>query len=180
MPVCGSADWKIKIHKEVNKTCTGVLRVKLTGNIRKSQFIIITHKGLSPTEKIQEFSFKTHEVGTVESVILSRLTEDGESMCDISEIHLEKLPTAKVVFTYKLKEPILTLINMKVRLTKNIVKDNLEDPDDENRSALANVAADEETPSATPNQPVPLQELEYKKKTKLNEYTSLNIGTEYQ
>lgn len=99
MAVSGSADWKIKIHKEINKTCSGVLRVKLTGNIRKSQFVIITHLGLSPTEKMQEFTFKTHEVGSVESVTFSRLTDDVSTQCEINEIHLEKLPQAKVVFT---------------------------------------------------------------------------------
>lgn len=58
---------------------------------------------------------------------------------------------------------------MKVRLPKNIVKDNQDDPDDENRTALVNSAADEVAPTATPNTTVPLQELEYKKKTQLNQ-----------
>jgi hypothetical protein len=123
MAVCGSAEWKIKINKEINKSCSGVLRLKLIGNIRRSQFIIISHNGLNPTEKIQEFTFKTHEVGSVESLIFSRLIDD-ESMCDISEIHLEKLPQKKVVFSYKIKEPILTLKNMKITLPKEIVKSN--------------------------------------------------------
>lgn len=123
MAVCGSAEWKIKINKEINKSCSGVLRLKLIGNIRRSQFIIISHNGLIPTEKFQEFTFKTHEVGSVESLTFSRLIDD-ESMCEISEIHLEKLPQKKVVFSYKLKEPVLTLKNMKITLPKEIVKSN--------------------------------------------------------
>jgi len=120
MAVCGSTEWKIKFDKEINKSCSGVIRIKLIGNIRRSQFIIISNNGLNPAEKLLEFTFKTHEVGSIESVILSRLVDD-DSMCDISEIHLEKLPQKKVVFTYKLKESILTLKNMKINLPKVIV-----------------------------------------------------------
>jgi len=69
-----------------------VLRIKLLGNIRNSQFIIISHLGLNPTEQIQEFLFKTNEVGSVETMIFSRLIEDNGDLCELKEINLEKLP----------------------------------------------------------------------------------------
>lgn len=130
----------------------------------------------------QEFDFTTNEVGEIGEVDILRVVEEGDlTECDLQEFAVEH-PPGKLMFDYKIKnEPFKSTKVMKLPIKKAIdpmaalKKSDSSDNSAQLLSDLSRDAGQAATP-VTP-QPLSLEEMEYKKKSKLKEFTNLNINT---
>jgi len=151
--------------KEVNKFCTGILKLKIYGTINNAPYIILATKGLSPQLREQEFDLTTNEVGEIGEVDILRVVEEGDlTECDLQGFAVEH-PPGKLTFDYKIKnEPFKSTKVMKIPLKKALDPMAMlkkSDSSDNSAQLLSDLSRDAAAAApAVPPKPVSLEEME--------------------
>lgn len=151
--------------------------------MNNSPFVILTTKGLNPSLREEDYKTSTNEVGEIGEAHISRVVEEGDiSACDLQGVTVEH-PEGKIAFEFKIKnEPFKSTKVMKQVIKKKedpmaMLKGN--DSEEKSDELLKDLNADSAMPAAPiSHQNVPLEEMEYKKKSKLKEYMDLNINNQ--